>query len=181
EYHDVPYELAAVILQQENGPNATTFQKLGQFAERSIETFAAIVDEVAFDLVPDKIAGGSSGIANLPRKTLASAPSYIETEYHMAVVPDDVRKRIFGWSQDTRIQGDDLRSDLYYMCAHLRQLIDRITGKTPYRGALNLRQLERICAAYNGSGPLADKYGKDAIKRLDKAANGEEPLYFYET
>jgi hypothetical protein len=67
------------------------------------------------------------------------------------------------------------------MCAHLRQLIDRIMGTIPYRGALNLGQIEKICAAYNGSGPLAKKYGKDAIKRLDKAANGEEPLYFYET
>ena len=43
-YHGIPHILLAIILLQENGPSATGFQKLGQFVERCISTFAAIVD-----------------------------------------------------------------------------------------------------------------------------------------
>jgi hypothetical protein len=78
-YHDVPHALAAVILQQENGPNATAFQKVGQFIERSATTFFAIVDDAALGLVPDKLSGGSAGIANLSRNTLRDAANYVES------------------------------------------------------------------------------------------------------
>lgn len=181
EYHDVPLELTATILQQENSPRASTFRQVLQFAERTVETAAAVVDDLAFDLVPDKLANASSGIANLSRKTLRDAATYIESEYKMPVMPNEVRVRILGWDQDTRIQGDDLLSDLYYMNAHLRQLIDRITKQKKYHGPLTMDQVEKICAAYNGSGPLAAKYGKDAVKRMRDAVSGKEPLYFYET
>jgi hypothetical protein len=179
-YHDVPHELAAVILQQENGPNATLIQKLGQFAERSLTTFFAIVDEAALDLVPDKISGGSAGIANLSRATLRDAANYIESTYDKKVLPPNVRDRVLGWKQDTRIQGDDLKSDLYYMTAHLRQLIDRVTGKPKFSGELTLEQMEKVCAGYNGSGPLAAEYGRDAMARLKTAADGGTPLYFFQ-
>jgi hypothetical protein len=92
-----------------------------------------------------------------------------------------VRDRVLGWKQDTRIQGDDLKSDLYYMTAHLRQLIDRVTGTKKYSGPLTMEQVEKVAAAYNGSGPMAEKYGKDAINRLKTAVGGGTPLYFYET
>jgi hypothetical protein len=180
DYHDVPLELAAAILQQENSPHASKVRQFLQFGERSVETFAAILDEVAFDLVPDKVAGGSSGIANMSRKTLRGGAEYVERVYQKPVMPDSVRYRILGWDQDTRIQGDDLRGDLYYMTAHLRQLIDRVTGTTKYQGQLTLGDVEKIAAAYNGSGPQAQKYGRDTITRLHKAVSGAEPLYFYE-
>jgi hypothetical protein len=180
KYHGVPYLLSALILQQENGPNATEWQKRGQFAERSATTFAAIMDEWFFDVVPDRIAGSSSGIANLSRATLRSAAEYIESNYCRPIIPDDVRNRLRGWSQDTRIPGDDLRADLYYMTGHLRELIDRITGKKCFDGPLTVDQVQKIAAAYNGSGPKAEKYGKDAIERIKRAEAGTEPLYFYE-
>src|SRR5262245_204004 len=178
-YHDVPYELAAAILQQENGPNATRFQKVGQFVERSGTTLLAIADEWAFDLVPDKYAGSSAGIANLARATLRDAARYVQATYNRPVMPPSVRDRILGWNQDTRIQGDDLKSDLYYMTAYLRQLIDRWVKKQ-YSGPLTLEQVELVARRYNGSGPMAAKYGKDTVERLRRAASGGEPLYFYE-
>ncbi len=70
------------------------------------------------------------------------------------------------------------------MTAHLRQLIDRVMGKETsgdcYKGPLTLEQVEKVVAAYNGSGPMAAKYGKDAVRRLQAAAAGGEPLSFYE-
>lgn len=179
-YHDVPYELTAVILQQENAPEAPRWKQAAQFVERSLTTAAAIVDEAFWDLVPDKISGGSAGIANMSRKTLRDAADYIEKTYGRPVMPDDVRIRLFGWNQDTRFQGDDLKGDLYYMTAHLRQLIDRVTKTPRYKGPLTLEQVKKVAAGYNGSGPLAEKYGADALKRLQKAATGATPLYFYE-
>ncbi len=180
EYHDVPQELLAVILQQENGPNATNFQKVGQFAERSITTFAAILDKALFDIVPDKISGGSSGFANMSRATLEDAAKYTEEVYGKNALPDNVRYRAMGWDQDTRIPGDDWKADLYYSAAHLRQLIDRVMGQKEFKGKLTISDVEKITAAYNGSGPLAEKYGKDAVKVLTNAATGKGKLYFYQ-
>ncbi len=180
EYHGIPHILLAVILQQENGPNATEWQKIGQFGERSLTTFAAIMDNVFWDIIPDRIAGGSSGFANMSRKALLSAADYSERMYGRPPLPNSVKYRILGWNQDTRISGDDWKSDLYYCAAHLRQLIDRVTKKRCHSGDINLSQLEKIIAAYNGSGPLAEKYAKDAMKLLADAELGKATLYFYE-
>ncbi|MGE3109757.1 MAG: hypothetical protein AB7G11_06695 [Phycisphaerales bacterium] len=180
EYHGVPHMLLAVILQQENAPGATMFRKFGQFAERSTQTFAAIMDEWFWDVVPDKYANASSGFANMKRSTLRRAAAYSETMYGRPPMPDDVRYRILGWDQDTRIPGDDWRADLYYCAAHLRELIDRATGRTCHSGALSREQLERVIKSYNGSGPKAEKYAKDAIALLADANAGKATLYFYE-
>ena len=91
-----------------------------------------------------------------------------------------MRYRLLGWDQDTRIPGDDWKADLYYAAAHLRQLIDRVSGAVCHDGALTLEQLRSVIAAYNGSGPLADKYANDAMKTLHDAANGNATLYFYQ-
>lgn len=179
-YHGIPHVLLSVILQQENGPNATTFQKLGQFAERTITTFSAIVDEHLGDIVPDSIAGSSSGFANMSRSTLRSAAKYTEEKYGKNPLPNSVRYRLLGWDQDTRIPGDDWKSDLYYCAAHLRQLIDRVTGRICHNGSLTLQQLKKVIYSYNGSGPLAEKYASDAMKTLADAARGKAKLYFYE-
>jgi hypothetical protein len=180
EYHGIPHVLLAVILQQENGPNATTTQKVLQFGERSLTTFAAIMDDVFWDVVPDKIAGGSSGFANMSRSALRGAARYSETMYGRPPLPSSVQYRILGWNQDTRVSGDDWKADLYYCAAHLRQLIDRVTHTPCHRGALNLAQLEKVIAAYNGSGALAAKYAKDAMALLARAEKGQDQLYFYQ-
>ncbi len=179
-YHGIPHILLAVILQQENGPNATKFQKIGQFAERTLTTLGAIIDEHLWDIVPDKIAGGSSGFANMSRSPLKRAAKYSEEKYGRNPMPNSVRYRCFGWDQDTRISGNDWKADIYYCAAHLRQLIDRCTGKICHSGPLTLEQLQIIICAYNGSGPLADKYGRDAMQTLQNVAAGKGYLYFYE-
>jgi hypothetical protein len=179
EYNDVPHELMAVVLQQENAPNVSKWHQFLQFGERSATTLAAIVDKYTFDIVPDEIAGGSSGIANMKRATLENAANYIESTYNRAALPEDVRYRVLGWDQDNRIPGDDLKADLYYASGELRRLIDRKMG-TGYTGPLTLEQTNDIIASYNGSGPLAEKYGNDAINTLNGAADGTTPLYFYE-
>ena len=158
----------------------TYVQKFLQFGERSLTTLCAILDKTLFDVVPDKLAGGSTGIANMSRNTLFDAVSYIKQVYGREPMPDHVKYRIAGWNQDTRISGDDLRADLYYAAAHLRQLIDRVMKKQKYYGTLSLDDFEKVCAGYNGSGPLAVKYGKDARKRLERAVSGQEKLYFYQ-
>ncbi len=182
EYMDVPLVLAATILQQENSPRASYFKQFLQLGERTLTTWAAVLDEHAFDLVPDRIAGSSSGIENLARPWLRDAASYIERVYKKPVIPGDLRYHVLWFNLDSRIPGTDLRCDLYYMCAYLRQLIDRrINSSRPYEGPLTLDQVQKVCKAYNGSGPNADKYAKDAIQRMLDAASGKEPLYFYET
>jgi len=90
-YNDVPLELAAAILQQENPVNAPLYRKVGQFAERTLTTAAAELDEVAFDLVPDKVAGGSSGFANMSRRTLRGAAAYVENVLGYKAIPDESR------------------------------------------------------------------------------------------
>ena len=180
-YNDVPLELAAAILQQENPVNAPLYRKVGQFAERTLTTAAAELDEVAFDLVPDKVAGGSSGFANMSRRTLRGAAAYVENVLGYKAIPDDVSSRRDGrLTVNAQIPGADWRNDLYFMTAHLRQLIDVTTGTTGYTGPLTRTQVERVAAAYNGRGPLAVKYGQDTVARIDRAAAGTVPLYFYE-
>jgi hypothetical protein len=178
-YNDVPHEMLAVVLQQENAPSASTLHQALQFGERSVTTFLAIVDQLPFSPVPDTLSGGSSGIANMKRATLQSGAEYIENTYGRPALPDDARYRVFGWDQDTRIPGDDLKADLYYASGVLRQLIDREMG-AGYTGPLTLEQTERIIASYNGSGPDAEKYARDAMTTLQSAADGTKPLYFYE-
>ncbi len=180
QFHGIPHVMLALILQQENGPNATKTQKLGQFAERSLTTFSAIADRYLWDLVPDRIAGSSSGFANMSRATLENTARYTERTYCRGLLPHSVRYRQGGWDQYNLISGDDWKADLYYAAAHMRQLIDRVTGRTCHNGALSLEQLRSAIRAYNGSGPKADKYADDAMNLLDRAQAGTATLYFYE-
>jgi len=179
-YHGIPHILLAVILQQENGPKGSKFLQTLQFGERSLTTFLAIVDGMVFDAVPDKLAGGSSGFANMSRATLQNSVIYTENYYCKKPMPEDVQYRIFGWDQDTRIPGDDWKADLYYAAGLLRELIDRATGVRCHSGALTSEQLQKVIASYNGSGPLAEKYSSDAMKLLEDAKAGAAWLYFYE-
>lgn len=180
QYQDVPHCMLAVILQQENGPNATGFQKFGQFGERTLTTAAAIADDMLFGIVPDAIAGGSSGFANMSRATLRNAALYSATTLNRPPLPDDVRYRVLGWDQDTRVPGDDWKADLYYASAHIRELIDRETGTTGFSGALTMDQVRGVFRRYNGSGALAETYADDAIALLEGAIAGDRTLYFFQ-
>lgn len=180
QYHGVPHILLAVILQQENGPKAGKLLQTLQFGERTLTTFLAIVDKYAFDIVPDRISGSSSGFVNMSRNTLQKAATYTENYYCKKPMPKDVQYRIFGYDQDTRIPGDDWRADLYYAAAHLRELIDRKTNTRCHNSTLTPEQLKSVIASYNGSGPLAEKYASDAMSLLEQAKSGAATLYFYE-
>ncbi len=80
---------------------------------------------------------------------------------------------------DKAVQGYDWRADLYYGSAHIRMLIDQLYGKC-FSGELTLDQVEKVFSRYNGSGPIAEKYGKDAIKLLIGASQGSQIMYFYQ-
>lgn len=179
-YQDVPHCMLATILQQENGPNAAWWQKAGQFAERTLTTAAAIADDWFFGVVPDAISGGSSGFANMSRATLRNAALYSINTYNRQPLPDDVRFRVLGWDQDTRIAGDDWHADLYYASAHLRELIDRQTGVTGFSELLPMDDVRGVFRRYNGSGSLAETYADDAIALLKGAIAGTKTLYFYQ-
>ncbi len=179
-YHGIPQVLLAIILQQENGPNATTFQKVGQFAERSITTFGALVDKHLWGIFPDAISKGSSGFANMSRAALIDAAEYTESTYGKNPLSSEARYRVFGIDQDTRVSGDDWKADLYYCASHLRQLIDRVTGSRCHNGVITMSQLREVIKSYNGSGSLAEKYADDAMRTLQDAIAGTATLYFYE-
>lgn len=116
----------------------------------------------------------------MPRASLVDAAEYTERQYGKNPLSNEARYRAFGWDQDTRVSGDDFRADLYYCAAHLRQLIDRVTGGPCHNGPITMSQLRSVIKAYNGSGPMAEKYADDAMKLLQGAINGSAKLYFYE-
>ena len=180
EYHGIPHVLLAVIIQQENWPKAGTLLKIAQFVERTLTTISAITDELIFDLFPDRVSASSSGLANMSRATLRNAVKYIEFNYNKPPMPPEVQYRIFDYNQDTRIPGDDWKADLYYCAAHLRELIDRVTGQLCHNAKVDKVQLRDIISAYNGSGKDARKSGRDAIALLERADKGTDYLYFYE-
>ncbi|MFV0410753.1 MAG: hypothetical protein ACK5LJ_13990 [Paracoccus sp. (in: a-proteobacteria)] len=181
DYHGIPHSFLAVILQQENGPNTAAWRKFAQFAERSLTTFGAIVEEATFDvLVWDRLSKGSSGFANMSHATLRKAAIYTEQNYCKNPLSSEVRYRIGGWDQDTRIPGDDWKADLYYTASHIRELVDRETGQKCYNGPLTIDQARNIFGFYNGSGDDAAKYADDARSMLEGAMNGTITLYFYE-
>jgi hypothetical protein len=179
-YHGVPTELLAAILGNENGSRGSTVRQLLQFGERTATTAADIADRVLFGIVPDRVAGSSSGIGNMSRRALLGAVDYVQRVLGRAVIPDEVANRVFGWRQDTRISGDDLRADLYYSAAHVRELIDRVTRTRNYGGGLTRDQVRDVAAAYNGSGNAARRYGEEAVAKIEAAASGGRPLYFFQ-
>jgi len=56
-----------------------------------------------------------------------------------------------------------------------------LTGRLRQKlGNLTSEQLKSVIGAYNGSGPLAEKYARDAMGLLERAKSGAASLYFYE-
>ena len=192
EYHEIPYEILAVLLQQENATNAPYWKKIGQAVERNLQTVLNIVDKGTG--IPsgisdktgikkiEKATRGSSGIANMLDKTLQGTISYTKSNYpsRAAMLPSHKRD-----IANKGIAGGDVEADLYYMAAHIRQLIDTIANnKNPCtKGEITLEQVWKVFRAYNGSGDVnlvADKYANDAMIKLKGAYNGTTILYFYE-
>jgi hypothetical protein len=107
---------------------------------------------------------------NMRRPTLRGTIEYTKKTLGKDLMPKDI--------PDMGVQGLNMYADFYYGAAHIRQLIDRIAG----RGAtqISVDQVEAVFKGYNGSGPIAAKYGTDAINLLKDAAQGKSTLYFYE-
>lgn len=182
DYHGIPHEMLAVIIQQENAPNSSKFRQFLQYIERSVTTEAAVLDESLWGIIPDKLADGSSGFMNMRRPTLTETINYTKNNYCKELMPPDVANRegyISDTDADTGVQGADWRADLYYGAAHIRQLIDRQIGVCSV-GEIDMEQVEKVFASYNGSGPIALKYGSDAISLLKGAYEGSKTLFFYE-
>jgi len=172
-YNDVPVVVMAVILQQENGPSASDWLRRAQATERAFQTRAAVLDDVYGGIIWDKVAGGSTGIANLSRATLRRAAAYLVTTYRRPPIPDRVRRD----KGDPLIAGLEVELDLYYMSALLRQLIDARVSPG-HVGNIGDEQLRLVAQDYNGRGPKAVEYGRKALSRLIAARRGEAPLYF---
>lgn len=177
QYHGIPHVMLSIILQQENAPNSSKWRQFLQFGERSLQTTAAIIDEILW--VPDKIADGSSGFMNMRRPTLKGVIDYYKENYIKDIIPNDVRFRVFNLDTHTGIPGFDWKTDLYYGAAHIRELIDRVKGRCS-DGKISLEDVEKIFISYNGSGLVAEKYGKDAINLLNNAVLKKQTLFFYE-
>ena len=199
-YHDVPHVLLALVLQEENKPNVPEWILAGQYGERRVQAFGALLEAHGFP-VWDKISGGSAGIINMKRETFRKTDDYITSTYKRPVAPDSVKPlprllapdiytksdgiklpfvevNIFDY--DLRIPGQDMRVDLYYMAGRLRQIIDtKKGGGSPYSGPLTVDDIRTIAAAYNGDGPDAAEYGRKSADRLTRVLAGTEPLYFY--
>lgn len=177
-YHKIPHILLALILQNENNPNAPYWRRVAQFGERSITTAANAIDLI-ISIIPDKVSKGSSGIANVSDKALLDGVESSIKKYGRPPIPTSVKMDILGLNTDTRISGDDWRNDLYYAAAHLRFLIDREL-KPCFNGTLSHEDLKKIIKAYNGKGKEAEKYAENAMANLKLGIQKKGNLYFYE-
>jgi hypothetical protein len=74
--------------------------------------------------------------------------------------------------------------DMYYLAAHVRQLIDaRVmgNGKSCAKGEITLDQVWEVFADYNGPDrSKSANYGNDAMAKLKGAYAGAATLFFYE-
>jgi len=175
EYHEVPYEMLAVILQQENAPNVSTGRKVLQFGERSLSTLVAGVERMVGISTP--AGDASTGIMNMRRPTLQGTIRHTKENYNRSIVPSH-KSQI-----DRGRAGEDFEADMYYLAAHVRQLIDKRVTKegTCAKGTITLNQVREVFADYNGPNrKISGKYGDDSMAKLNGAYNGTVTLYFYE-
>jgi hypothetical protein len=183
QYHGVPQMMLATIIEQENGQNATEFQKFGQSVERIIQMTAGTAEQTGYKDYPDQISGGSTGIVNMTRGTLQKAVKYIQDNYCRPLMPNSVRYQTLNLllgqnviDRDVGHAGTSIHVDLYYCAALLRMLIDDQTGKKCHKGALTKEQAQQVFRFYNG--PAGHRYGQDAISKLERANQGGV-LYYY--
>ena len=203
-HQNLPPELLPLIMQQENNPNASFGRQVLQHGERQLTTAMTNVDEMTGggfgnmlsglnDLTEEYVGGplakltgfmergvgSSTGFVNMSRGALQSGDAYSEDVLGRDTIPPEVAERMGGLvNADTGVSGNDWRSDLYYTAAHLRELVDSEMGEEGFQGDLTVDNIRDIAASYNGTGPMAEKYGNDAANLLQNAANGEDTLYF---
>ena len=203
-HQNLPPELLPLIMQQENSPHASFGHQVLQHGERQLTTAMTNVDEWTdggFGNMLNGInewteeniggfparatgalargVGSSTGFVNMSRGALQSGDAYSEEVLGRDTIPPEVAERMGGLlNADTGVSGNDWRSDLYYTAAHLRELVDHEMGEEGFQGDLTIDNIRDIAASYNGTGPMAEKYGNDAANLLERAANGEDTLYF---
>lgn len=192
EYHKIPHVLLALILQNENYPEASLDTQILQFGERSLQTSFKIIDSWTNftnylepfsdnELVKGtiKFVRGSSGIANVSDNALNDGVKHCIEKYARPPIPSSVARTIFGINTDSRISGIDWRNDLYYAAAYLKFLIDKNFGDC-FSSELSYNMLYTILRAYNGPGDSSKTYADDAMQILNLAISQKGVLYFYE-
>ncbi|MDR2926139.1 MAG: hypothetical protein LBU76_09390, partial [Azoarcus sp.] len=172
EYHEIPYEMLAVLLEQENGQNVSAFRRFAQGYERFLQFSGAVIKDATGMPVPG--AGGSTGIINMLRSTFLETISYTKEKYARPLLP--VHKQDI----DSGFAGVDIEADLYYGAAHIRQLIDDVVGNPCTKGEISLEQVKKVFVRYNGTREDAKKYGDAATNKLLGAYKGTFTLHFYE-
>lgn len=156
----VPPAMLAAILQQENSPSATDFQKLGQSVERGLQAL---------------IGKGSTGFGNVKPETLATVKSIFATYYKFSVEGPGVKKTG---------QNKNIQTDIYHAAAVLRHGLnqawsvgERSLNKDenkkytyyPYFGGVVSKDVAiRAMGHYNGMGNDAKAYGTGAMGRITK-------------
>lgn len=190
EYHKIPHILLALILQNENYPEASISTQFLQFGERTLQTSIKIIDKwINFTNYLEKspnndfakytlrFVKGSSGLTNISDNALNEGVKHSIEKYARPPIPTSIAKGIL--NTDSRIPGDDWRNDLYYSAAHIKYLIDGFLGDC-FEGELSYEDLYTILRAYNGPGDSSIRYAQDAINNLMLAINKDGVLFFYE-
>jgi len=165
----VPGELLAAVLQNENSPKATDFNRTLQAMERGRDE---ALSAIGFDV--------STGFGNVKPDTLDEAKGVFRKFYKWPILGSGVR--------DVG-QNDNTETDIYHAAAVLRDGLNkawsaggRSLNKQEYNkyeyypyfgGTVTEDVATRAMGHYNGWGDGAKKYGEDGLKRIQK-----QQLYF---
>ncbi len=161
----VPAELLAAVLQNENSPKATGFDRALQGVERSVQSF---------------VGSGSTGFGNVKPETLTEAKGVFRKFYKWPILGPGVK--------DVD-QNDNVETDIYHAAAVLRDGLNkawsagaRSLNKTEFKkfeyypyfgGTVTEDVATQAMGHYNGWGDGAKTYGEDGLRRIQK-----QPLYF---
>jgi hypothetical protein len=161
----VPAELLGAVLQNENSPKATGFDRAGQGVERSLQALWG---------------SGSTGFGNVKPETLAEAKKMFKVFYNRSILGPGVK------DED---QNESAETDIYHAAAVLRDGLNMAWSGGGR--SLNMEQLKkyryypyfggavpadvaiRAMGHYNGMGDAAKTYGEMGMKRIQK-----QTLYF---
>jgi len=175
-YHEIPYVMLAVLLEQENGQNVSAWRRFAQGYERFLQSSSAVIKDATDAPVPG--AEGSTGIINMIRATYLETAAYTKKTYFRPLLPTHKQ------DIDSGFVGVDVEADMYYAAAHIRYLIDDKGNNPCTKGEITLDQVQMVFTRYNYSGDRipdsATNYGKAAMNKLKGAYNGSFTLHFYE-
>jgi hypothetical protein len=175
DWTNVPREMIAAVLQNENNPQASRIRQSLQQIERNLTTIANFLK------IP-KIGEGSTGLGNVKQETINAAIANFEKFYKRSALPSDVHKSVPGRSVQT---------DIFYTAVVLRDSLNhvwsqgasalRIAEAERYRyypyfgGAVSVDEAILTMGRYNGFGNSAKSYGKGAMYNIQNNV-----LYFLE-